>query len=61
VLGVLKDGSGLGLYDAKGKTRGGLGVDDHGPTVELFDEKGNIIWQAPPPDDAPEEAEGEGE
>lgn len=61
VLDVDRDGPRLGLFDAKGTPRAGLDVLKDKPGLVLVDEKGETIWHAPPPDDAPDEAEADGE
>ena len=37
----------LFLADEAGKTRAGLSVDKDGPGLDLRDESGKPIWQAP--------------
>jgi len=48
VLAVAKGGSGLYLYDNKGKLRAGLvgGVADE-TGLSLYDKAGKVIWSAP--------------
>ena len=48
VLAVAKGGSGLYLYDNKGKLRAGLvgGVADE-TGLSLYDKAGKVIWRAP--------------
>ena len=41
---VLKDMSGLTLWNQKAQMRAGVGVDKAGPRIELRDEKGKRIW-----------------
>ena len=55
---------GVNLHEADSTERLILGNDVWGPefskrplwSLSLHDKDGNVIWQAPPPDDAPEEA-----
>ncbi len=53
-----EDKSGFGLWDKNGKARAGLFLrEDDSPLLMLYDENQDVVWQAPPPDDAPEEPE----
>jgi hypothetical protein len=54
---MLSGSRGLALHDEDGHGRAALFLNEDGsPTLALYDKTGNIIWQAPPPNDAPEEA-----
>ncbi len=56
-LSVHEDNPALTLSGGKSGPVLVLRVDEHGPAIVMTDEKSNTIWQAPPPDDTPEEAE----
>jgi hypothetical protein len=48
VLAVAKSGSGLYLYDEKGKLRAGLvGGTADGTGLRVYDQKGKLAWKAP--------------
>ena len=47
VLGVDKDGPGLGLFDAAGTPRAMLSVDKDGSGLDLLDAAGKGFWSAP--------------
>ena len=42
-----EDGPGLFVHDKRGKCRAGLTVDKNRPRLDLYDEKGKVIWSAP--------------
>ena len=37
----------LKVVDEKGKLRAAIGFYKHGPALDLYDEKGKPIWDAP--------------
>lgn len=47
----------LSLYDENEKVQLVLYVDDEGAGARVQDEKGTIIWEAPPPEDESADAE----